>query len=263
MRAGLGSGHFVVSLHVFYGHRKIHLPPPPPPQMKLSLALNTLFGDQGDNLSVGLSLRKQRKIKHRLKELSNHLSNYGLISLKWAQFPYFEGLLLVFRHGTISSVCFTAEGTISSVYHENYLHDKLPSNRVSSIEIDDTFIVISYIEPCFTVISLEKNFHPNKRYLKFKLKNSSCAIRTVNLGRSQSRQVLSKRNISLNLETGHLILWWNTAPFPNWALPVDNSRTPNLIFMEQKSLNVLATETIDGEIIKVGRSYLRQLPQLC
>lgn len=215
--------------------------------MNLTLCLNTLF-DECDNVSPLLSSGKQRKIRLRLKSLSNQMSNYGLIAVKWAQFGYFEGLLLVFSHGTISSVCFSADGTITNVYHEKFVHTKLPSYRVSSIEIQDGYILISHIEPYLTHISLETNFDRSKKYLKFKLK-SSCAMKTVSLGRN-NRHLLSKRNLAVSEE--HALLWWNTTLFSNWFLGNNNhNHIPNLLLFRLDSLNIVASEAIEGEIIKV------------
>ena len=215
--------------------------------MNFTFFLSTLFGENLNHINPLLSNRKQRKIRHRLKVLSNHVLNYRLISMKWAQFGYFEGLLFVFSHGIISSVCFSMDGTINNVYHEKFLHSKLASSRVCSIEIQDQYILISYIEPYLTYISLNVNFDRSKKYFKFKLKNN-CPIKTVNLDQSDNR--LSKRNVIISEQ--HAIFWWNTNLFSKWSFYGHNANAPNLVVFSLNTLNIVTSETIDGEIIKVG-----------
>lgn len=219
--------------------------------MKLILSLNSLFDNKCSNICPSISNSKQRKIKNRLKTLRNHMANYGLIAIKWAEFGYFNGLLLVFRHGTITSICFASDGSICSVYHENYLHTKLASHRVSSIEIDSQYILVSYIEPYLTYISLDRNFDSKKKYLKFKLK-SNCISKTIQLDRN-NRHILSKRNLIVSPQ--HAIVWWNTTLFSNWSLPGGNCQAPNLTLIKLDSLSIIASERISGEIIKNNFVY--------
>lgn len=218
--------------------------------MKLSLTLNTLF-EECHHICPTLSQGKQRKIRRNLKTLCKNLSNYGLIALKWAQFGYFNGLLLAFRHGTISSVCFASDGSIISVYHENFLQNKLASHRVSNIEILDQYILISYIESYLTCVNLKKNFDRNKRYFKFKLK-SNCSIQTVNFESNPNKAPQSKHK-HLTVSQEHIILWWNSTPFSNWSMPnTDAPNSANLLLLNRQNLSVITSETIEGEILKVS-----------
>lgn len=216
--------------------------------MKLSLTLNTL-SEESYRICPTLSHGKQRKIKRNLKVLFKHLSNYGLIALKWAQFGYFNGLLFAFRHGTISSVCFASDGSVISVYHENFLQNKLASHRVSNIELLDQYILISYIEPYLTCVHLENNFDQNKKYLKFKIK-SNCSIQTVNFNPNPSKPPQSKhRQLSISRE--HIMLWWNTTNFSNWSMPgTEGLNLSNLLILDYQNLSVITSETIEGEILK-------------
>lgn len=234
--------------------------------MNITLSWNTIFNtstiddEWSSNICSSLDADKIRKIKKRLKELAELIATVKLFTIESIQNNHFQGLVLLFANGIISSIGLDHNKQILDVHHDDFVQSKLLSHhRVSSIHFAlDSGIYILYVQqPTLTHISLENNFKNNKKYTKFKIK-SDCQVRTIQLEqqRDHHRDGGSlKRHLTVSTET--VLVWWNVGLHTKWN-PGASQGCPNLLAIDSSfPFKVTARETIDGEIIKVYPSFYR------
>lgn len=212
--------------------------------MELSLSSICLFNEYRTNNE--LKSGQQQKIKQRLKLLKNYLCQYNLIKIKWINFDYFNGMIFIFSHGVISSICFDANYSLLSVCHDHFILNKLTSKRISTIDITERFILISYVEPYLACIPLEDNFK-TKTYTKFKLKNN-CTFKQINL----KKYITSSAKRNLAVSNQYALIWWNSLPYRhNWTSNNSSSNERNVIMFCFNDFSVIETNPINGEILRV------------
>lgn len=210
--------------------------------MELSLSAISLFG-QETNISSSLCNEKRTKLKKHLKTLLENIGNYRLVCIKWAEYPYFKGLILLFSHGIISSICFGVNNQIIDVYHDSYLVNKLASRRVSSMQLNESFIVITYLEQWITIVRLHTSGKSVEHKFKISHKSQCKTIALDNGGSPVRRDLMLLDNVAL--------VWWKKDIFAQRSFTSIQSEQ-NMHIVNLAKLDVIAGHSINGEILQVS-----------
>jgi hypothetical protein len=155
---------------------------------------------------------KSKKIRERLKELSQMMSNWRIVNIDWNKKR--DALVIALNNGIISSIYFNRYQHIISVHHDRYLVNKLLSEHIVNFIIRDNYILISYTQSKITFVSLNRTID-KKSKRKFKISNRNPNITSIELENGVTRRV--ERNLVINESGDLLIVWWKTGA--NWVSP--------------------------------------------
>lgn len=195
---------------------------------------------------------KSKKIRERLKELSQLLANWRLIGVEWRD--KWNAIVFVFNSGLISSVYLNHNNCVTDVYHDRYLQNKLLSEHLVNVLLRDNYILVSYTLSRLTLVSLSA---PNDRKsrAKHKLKNSNPVMSCIDLESGVTRRV--ERNLVANESGDLLIVWWRTGTncVAPWSAPGRSLRDLANIFVYnfiKSNFALISLACISGHIYEVS-----------
>ncbi|CAG2114309.1 unnamed protein product [Medioppia subpectinata] len=172
-------------------------------------------------------------------------------SIEWNK--KWNSLVIIFNNGIISSVYMNAKHNVVNVYHDRYLINKLLSEHIVNVILNDNYLLISYTESKLTLVSITQPIDA-KRRTKLKLTAVNTKISSLDLESGTTRR--AERNLVVNESGDLLIVWWKagTNCVAPWSPPGANFKDLANIFvysLTNSTFRLISMACISGHIFKI------------
>ncbi|XP_076314611.1 WD repeat-containing and planar cell polarity effector protein fritz homolog [Tachypleus tridentatus] len=192
--------------------------------------------------------KRPEKLKDTLKELEELLETDKCTTLKWIDAALFQ---LFLSSGILVTIFLSDNCNIKKVQIDRHLVGKLVSDHIVEVVIEDSHLLVSYVEPKLSYIYFGKQQASTSDRKYEKLGAMDPKIVTFDLIGPTSRHI--ERRLSSNSLHDAVLVWWHTDTQEAWpwsSLTSDRDRANILVYaLNGPSLELMCFSHIDKSLL--------------